>query len=373
MTTEPLRLRPRFKQVSGMTLRNDRIFFFTVPSCYNFQIMSESEYQQSLAHVMAGKLERRNGFIEIPTEIFVAKVDVNMPSIPPILFYRFNGDEQTPQPIAKHSEVYSPLALSRFPMVWIEEKNLGLIEDYTRALMVNPNSNSGYETRMESLRKSALLVVDDLMENPTPENIQKSGKVVSNFVYVLMKDPKAYLFLAKLSSHDPYTLQHSVGTAVNCIILAKKIGITDEAELNEVGLAGLLHDVGKVKVKKEIINKNGPLDEDEWEEMRQHSLAGYEIVKNNPTLSERTKKAILEHHEDKNGTGYPLALKYSEVDLFSKIVAICDVFNALTTNRSYSKALSPFDAFKTMRNKLNHKIDDHLFKHLVMIYGGSIE
>src|SRR6185437_665742 len=105
------------------------------------------------------------------------------------------------------------------------------------------------EKRMEVLRRSAMKVVEDLFENPSTENIDRSVKVVSSFVYVLMKDPKAYLFLSRLSSHDPYTLQHSVGASVNSIILARKIGISNEQDLQDVGLGGLLHDIGKVKGK----------------------------------------------------------------------------------------------------------------------------
>ncbi|HUP57782.1 MAG TPA: HD domain-containing phosphohydrolase, partial [Bdellovibrionota bacterium] len=222
-------------------------------------------------------------------------------------------------------------------------------------------------------RRSAMMVCEDLFENPTKENITRSTKVVGSFVYLLMKEPQSYLLLSKLSSHDPYTLQHSVGASVATIILGKKIGMTNEKELLELGMAGLLHDIGKVKVKKEIINKNGPLDELEWEEMRQHSNEGYELVKGHPELSDRTKRAILEHHEDKTGTGYPRGLRASETDIFSRIVCICDIFNALTTDRTYSKARTPFDAFQLMREKLGHKIDQELFKHLVLIYGGKID
>jgi putative nucleotidyltransferase with HDIG domain len=330
-----------------------------------------SEFQKALEQVNAGRFVRQQGYCEIPTEIFVAKIDVNMPPIPQVVFYTFESGR--PVEIRKQGEAYSPLALSNHRTVWIREPEFGKLREYTEKLLTNPKSSVSHETRMESLRSSAMLVVDDIFKDPSPENIDRGMKAVSSFVYVLMKDPKAYLFLAKLSSHDPYTLQHSVGTAVLCIILARKMGIQDEQELKDVGMAGLLHDVGKVKVKTEIINKKGPLDEDEWEEMRQHSLEGYEIVKNNPSLSENTKRAILEHHEDKNGTGYPLALKAEETHLFSKIVCACDTFNALTTNRSYSKAMQPFDALKLMRDKLGHKIDETLFKQLVLIYGGRLE
>jgi HD-GYP domain-containing protein (c-di-GMP phosphodiesterase class II) len=223
------------------------------------------------------------------------------------------------------------------------------------------------------MRRSALMVCEDLFENPSKENITRSTKVVGSFVYLLMKEPQSYLLLSKLSSHDPYTLQHSVGAAVGSIILGRKIGMSNEKELLDLGLAGLLHDIGKVKVKKEIINKNGPLDEIEWEEMRQHSNEGYLLLKDHPEISERTKRAVLEHHEDKSGTGYPRGIKSAETDIFSRIVCITDIFNALTTDRTYSKARTPFDAFQLMREKLTHKIDGDLFMHLVLIYGGKIE
>ncbi|MCM2278272.1 MAG: HD domain-containing protein [Oligoflexia bacterium] len=337
---------------------------------------THESYRKILAEVHAGRLRHEGDHYEIPIEFFVTKIDVNMPPLPAIAFYiqKDGGFEK----IREADQPYSPLALSLHKSIWIDARHIDALREYASRLILSPAVNDRtaaipMETRMDTLRRSALLVVEDLFTDPSPENIDKSVKVVSSFVHVLMKDPKAYLFLAKLSSHDPYTLQHSVGTAVNCIILGRKMGLQDDATLMELGLAGLLHDVGKTKVRKEIINKNGPLDENEWEEMRQHSLEGYEIVKNHPAITERTKRAILEHHEDKTGTGYPLALREEEIHLFSKIVCICDIFNALTTNRSYSKARSPFDAFQLMKEKMRHKVDERLFRELVMIYGGNLD
>jgi putative nucleotidyltransferase with HDIG domain len=214
-------------------------------------------------------------------------------------------------------------------------------------------------------------IMEEMFNSPTPENIKKGQRLVNSFVYVLMRDPKAYLLLARLRSHDPYTLQHSVGTAVNCIILARKLGVTDEVELNEVGLAGLLHDIGKTRVPKEIINKEGPLTDPEWAIMKKHSEYGWELIKDIPEIPERTKKAVLEHHEDKKGTGYPGGKTFDQIDLFSKIACISDIFNALTTNRSYSKARDVLSALTLMKDKLLYKIDEDMFKKLVKIYGGD--
>jgi len=334
---------------------------------------SKASLANALADVHAGRIQTNSGFSQIPVSILLDKIDFNQPDVPPIGFYVFK--DGTASLIRQPGEGFSRLAISSYEHIWVRDVDFKFVRDYVDQLILNPKVNISLkpEERMDTLRRSAMIVVEDLFEHPSAENINRSTKVVGSFVYVLMKDPKAYLMLSKLSTHDPYTLQHSVGTSVNSIILARKVGVTDEKELLEAGLAGLLHDVGKVQVKKEIINKPGPLDPLEWEEMKTHSHAGFEIVKNNPQLSERTKRAILEHHEEKNGTGYPGGLREDGISLFSKIVCISDIFNALTTTRSYSQARSPFDAFQLMREKLMHKVDEKLFKQLVLIYGGKVD
>jgi putative nucleotidyltransferase with HDIG domain len=342
-----------------------------------------SAHQQALERVYAGRFNKKAGYCEIPTAVFVDKIDVNMPDLPPVGFYRLSNDGTSEvEQLRAPDQPYSPLALSLHQTVWVREDEMPEVRTFVEHLILGGSPTGGQtdsgastlstEKRMETLRKAAILTVEDLFNDPSPENIKKSTKMVGSFVYVIMKDPKAYQLLAKLSSHDPYTLQHSVGTAVHCIIVGRKLGMTDEQELTELGMAGLLHDIGKTRVKKEIINKNGPLDELEWEEMRGHASAGYELLRNMPGLSERTKHAVYEHHEDKNGTGYPNGKRMDQVDIFSRIVGLCDMFNALTTDRTYSKARTPYDAFQFMREKLHHKIDDDLFKNLVLIYGGKI-
>ncbi len=329
--------------------------------------------------IYAGRVIRREGFCEIPTSVFVNKIDVNMPALPSVAFFKFGADGK-PNQIRGPTQAYSPLALSINPTIWVREEDFGIVRSFAENMILGKALGSGpkepssipVEKRMEMLRKSAILCVEDLFNNPTPENITKSVKIVGSFVYVIMKDPQAYLFLSKLSSHDPYTLQHSVGTAVHSIILARKLGINDESELTNAGMGGLLHDIGKTKVKKEIINKQGPLDEIEWEEMRGHASEGFELVKDQPGLSDLSKRAVIEHHEDKNGTGYPTGRLSSETHVYSRIVGLCDIFNALTTDRSYSKARTPFEAFQLMREKLMYKIDAELFKELVLVYGGKL-
>ena len=322
--------------------------------------------------ILTGELRQDLGHFEIPTSLFIEKMDTHTPALPGPAFYSRKGDVFS---ILKPVDgTCSALTLSMQPSIWIKIEDMAAVQQFAEKQMrkVVTDSSVPEKTRVKLLQNTAMKAVENLFDAPTPENIKKSEKIVGSFVYFLMKEPKSYLLLTQLSSHDPYTLRHSVGTSVNSIILGKKAGMTDEAELTELGMAGLLHDIGKVKVKREIINKNGPLDELEWEEMRQHAQAGYDIVKDNPSIPERVKRAIWEHHEDRNGTGYPQRIPLTDTDIFSRIVCICDIFNALTTDRSYSKARTPFEALQLMKEKLSHKFDDHLFRKLVEIYGGNV-
>lgn len=266
------------------------------------------------------------------------------------------------------------LAASKVDRVFLERADVPLFTRYIEALLQDLDTISPMadEQKVTLLRKQTIQIMHDIFEAPTPENIQRGVKAVSGFVYVLMRDPKAYQLLMSLSSHDHYTLQHSAGVATNAIILAKKIGINDESSLIEVGVGGLLHDIGKTKVAREIINKKGPLDETEWAEMKKHALYGYEILKDNPNIGMKAKLAVLQHHEDSNGSGYPMGLRSDQVSIYAKIVCLADIYNAITTDRSYSQAKPPFEAFKLIKEKLAHKVDPKLLEQLILIYGGKV-
>ncbi|OFZ71682.1 MAG: hypothetical protein A3K03_07815 [Bdellovibrionales bacterium RIFOXYD1_FULL_44_7] len=339
----------------------------------DFLLPTDCDCQQALEAVIAGRLYGHGLYIRIPRSLFDYSIRSKNYPFPAISLYVFENEKI--RLLRPERELVDENILNNYEMVWIKEEDLPIIRKYSEeVLLATKGTLKTLPTtkRIEIIRRSAIAVVEDLFVKPTAENLDRSKKIVGSFVQLIMQDPRAYLMLAQLSSHDHYTLQHSVGTAVNSIILAKKIGIANEQDLNNIGLAGLLHDIGKVTIKSEIINKKGPLSESEWAEMILHPLKGFEIVKDNPGIAERSKRAILEHHEDKEGTGYPNRLKQEQIDLFSNIVGLCDVFNALTTDRSYSKARTVFDALELIRDKMHHKVDADLFAQLVLIYGGKV-
>ncbi len=333
--------------------------------------MTKQELHQAIEAVCGDRLRRHGIYVEVPTLLFVGK-DV-APCPLKMDFFAFNHEQKMTPLHCKHP-VCTLGELRQNASLWIREDSLPLVRSYAEDLLLAPDETAtGIPViqRMDILRRSAITVVEDLFETPSRESIAKGGKIVGSFVKILHKDPIAYLDLARLSSHDHYTLQHSVGTSLNSIVLAKKIGLP-ESELQDIGLAGLLHDIGKVYVDRAIINKTGPLSESEWAEMKKHPAYGYEIVKDHPAMSENSKRAILEHHEDRVGSGYPAALKAEQLGPYSALISLCDVFNALTTDRSYSKARTAFDAFELIRDKMQHKVEPEMFTALVNIYGGKL-
>jgi HD-GYP domain-containing protein (c-di-GMP phosphodiesterase class II) len=332
--------------------------------------------QQALTDVCSGRLPRHGIFIRVPALLFGdpgdSSASKNYP-IPAVDLYIFEKEKMQLWRAAQDQIAINTLCNQ--PCVWVKENDFSSIRTFAEGMLTASNGampNLPPTKRAEIIRHSALMVVEDLFQNPSPQNINRSTQMVGSFVQLLMKDPRAYLALNSLSSHDPYTLQHSVGTSVNAIILGKKLGYSDQGDLNEIGIAGLLHDIGKTRIDKSIITKNGPLNEEEWAEIRQHPQYGYDMLKEQPNLTPRTLRAILEHHEDKNGSGYPKKLRPDQMGEFSQLICLCDVFNALTTDRSYSKARTPFEAFEFIRDNLKHKVNAEMFSSLVLIYGGNI-
>lgn len=147
----------------------------------------------------------------------------------------------------------------------------------------------------------------------------------------------------ELKTSDEYTFKHSVDVATISMILAKQQGMSKK-DIHDIGVAGLLHDVGKTKVPLEILNKPGRLDDDEFAIMKQHAVFSYRIVKARNEFSEAVCLAVLQHHEKTNGAGYPLGATASQITPYARILSVADIYDALVTERPYKKAFSQRDA-----------------------------
>ena len=140
---------------------------------------------------------------------------------------------------------------------------------------------------------------------------------------------------------DDSTYAHSVNVALICRLIGKWKNFS-EKDMDTLTLCGLLHDIGKSKIPNEIIGKPGKLTDSEYEEIKKHPVIGYNLVKN-LDIDQRIKNAVLLHHERFDGKGYPLGLTGNEIDDFTSIVSIADVYDAMTANRCYRDGLCPFE------------------------------
>lgn len=159
--------------------------------------------------------------------------------------------------------------------------------------------------------------------------------------------------LVSLRMNSDYTYKHSVNVAVLSVLTGIGIGLK-KPMLKELAAAGLLHDIGKVNIPLETLEKAGPLTEEEYELIKKHSEFGYEKIKDDITISSKTKMGVFMHHENVDGTGYPMGLRGDQIYMFAKIIHIADVYDAITSERTYKKAQSPNEAVEfLMKNAGN--------------------
>lgn len=203
------------------------------------------------------------------------------------------------------------------------------------------------QTRLKAIKSLKKLNIDDciFIANNIVEEIRESESMIVETI--------------NLSTYDNYTYTHSINVDILSVILGVACGLRDD-ELRKLSQAALLHDIGKTCVPIEILNKPGKLDDDEWEEMRKHPRYGYNMLKDNYDVSSVTRNAILSHHENEDGSGYPRNLTSEHIHLFAKIIHIADVYDALTTKRIYKDAMNPADALEYLMANTGKLFDKEL-------------
>ncbi|GFM80717.1 cyclic di-GMP phosphodiesterase [Pseudomonas cichorii] len=183
----------------------------------------------------------------------------------------------------------------------------------------------------------------------------------------LIRNPDAFISLARLKTADEYTYMHSVAVCALMIALARRLGLSS-AMVHQAGVAGLMHDIGKAAIPIAILNKPEKLCEDESEIMRGHPEAGAHILSGNPLFTPEVIDVCLHHHEKLDGSGYPHRLAGDNISLLAKMGAVCDVYDAITSDRPYKKAWDPATAIRKMAEWKGH-FDDKIFHAFVKCVG----
>lgn len=183
------------------------------------------------------------------------------------------------------------------------------------------------------------------IDNSTEVDLKTPVAIVEELMEYILNIGDVNKSLYDIKTFDNYTQIHSIDTGIMSLFMGINFNVPKK-ELVDLGVAAILHDIGKIKVGNAIINKKGKLTNQEFEQIKRHPIYGEEILSKNYNVSNRILRIIREHHEKLNGKGYPFGLKGDEIHQLSQIVSICDVYDAVSNDRIYRSKFSPNDAYE---------------------------
>lgn len=208
----------------------------------------------------------------------------------------------------------------------------------------------------ESVKKRVSEGIQFIYSDTENSSFVNTAETISDeLMKAITENDAVALNIDALKVSDEYTFKHSVDVATMAMIVAKQEGM-DENDIYHIGVAGLLHDVGKSKIPNEILNKPGRLTEDEFAIMKQHSVYGYRILKEKEGIPNEVLMGVLQHHEKINGNGYPMGVPNQQICSYARILSIVDIYDALVTERPYKKGFSQSDALEMIMS-MTHELD----------------
>lgn len=172
-----------------------------------------------------------------------------------------------------------------------------------------------------------------------------ANNITRSLMQAITENDAVAMNIDALKVSDEYTFKHSVDVATMAMIIARKSGLPDK-DVYQIGVSGLLHDVGKSRIPNEILNKESKLTEEEFAVMKNHTLFGYNILKEKSEIPDTILAGVLQHHEKINGRGYPLKLSGKQISVYARALSVADIYDALVTERPYKKAFSAHDALE---------------------------
>ena len=192
-------------------------------------------------------------------------------------------------------------------------------------------------------------------------NMGKLKTVIEDMVDQIIKNRRMMVNIVDLRTFDDYTYSHSLNVAILSVVMGAALRM-DTKSLRELAIAALIHDIGKVFINKTIVNKPQKLTIQEFAEMKMHSERGYQYLRRYNRLSMLIMRGVLEHHEKYNGDGYPNGLSGDQISIYSRIICVADVYDALTSDRPYRRAMIPSDAFEYIMSGYNTQYDPDVVK-----------
>jgi putative nucleotidyltransferase with HDIG domain len=263
----------------------------------------------------------------------------------------------------------------------LEEQGITYVyieDEATKDIVVQPALSERLRQEATSSMKSLFAVVQKNRLEKNSFVLDKGEKDVSDIIQKIVEEISSHeesiTLLTDIYLTDDYIFQHSL----NVTIYALAIGTTlklNAKELSELGKGAMLHDIGKVFIDPDILKKPDKLTEREYEIMKSHTTLGYDVLRKNHNYSSVVAHCAFQHHERLDGTGYPRGLKGSDIHLFAQIIGVADVFDAVTSNRVYRKAMLPHEGLELLYSSAVRQFDIKVveaFKNSVAVYPNGI-
>lgn len=194
--------------------------------------------------------------------------------------------------------------------------------------------------------------------------------VVDNLIDYILELGDVNESLYDIKTHDNYTFLHSLDTGIMSAFLGVSLNMKKES-LKELTIGAILHDIGKIKIPSSIINKRGPLTDEEFAEMKKHPIYGRQLLEKNLNISSSSILGVEQHHEKVNGRGYPYGLEEHQILRYGKVIGLCDVYDAISSDRSYRKKFGPNEAYELILAEAGTSFDKNLvnyFKQTFSVY-----
>lgn len=205
----------------------------------------------------------------------------------------------------------------------------------------------------ESIREQAVDSIKYIFSGVSNSEIAYESSRIADTICEVIGDADSGFSIKNLRRYDEYTYRHSVDVALMGAFLARALKLPEQV-VKEIALAGVLHDIGKVNISLEILNKQGRPTDEEFEVMKSHPLYGFEMLKDERHISDAVKYGVLTHHEKYFGDGYVLGLSRKEIPAYGRLIAIADCFDALITDRPYHLGKPAYKAIEIMREDVGH-------------------
>jgi len=196
----------------------------------------------------------------------------------------------------------------------------------------------------------------------------QTRKVVAGMVASILRNPDALVLLNHLRDNSDYAIAHSLNVCTLTLAFGRYLGL-EQKELVEIGMGALLHDIGEIRVPKDIMYKEGLLSHEENKQMRAHTKHGADILKHSDGIPETAIEIARAHHERSNGQGYPAGLQEAEIAYFARIVGIVDVYDSVTTSHNQRESINSTEALKNMYNWRNEMFDAQLVEQFIQCLG----